>query len=116
MVAQRCIYGVDRNPQAVTLAKLSLWLVTLAKDKPFSFLDHALRCGDSLVGLDIDQITAFHWDAGKQGQQLDLIDREIRSRCSPTPARAFRAALSSGWASCSPRRARDSHQEEQEER
>ncbi len=78
MVAQRCIYGVDRNPQAVTLAKLSLWLVTLAKNKPFSFLDHALRCGDSLVGLDIDQITAFHWDAGKKGQQLDLIDREIR--------------------------------------
>ncbi|MBP6848430.1 MAG: N-6 DNA methylase, partial [Kofleriaceae bacterium] len=78
LVAQRCIYGVDKNPQAVTLAKLSLWLVTLAKDKPFSFVDHALRCGDSLVGLDIDQITAFHWDAGKKGQQLDLIDREIR--------------------------------------
>lgn len=78
VVAQRCIYGVDKNPQAVTLAKLSLWLVTLAKDKPFSFLDHALRCGDSLVGLDIDQITAFHWDAGKKGLQLDLIDREIR--------------------------------------
>ena len=78
LVAQRCIYGVDRNPQAVTLAKLSLWLVTLAKDKPFTFVDHALRCGDSLVGLDINQITAFHWDAGKKGQQLDLIDREIR--------------------------------------
>lgn len=78
LVAQRCIYGVDKNPQAVTLAKLSLWLVTLAKHKPFSFLDHALRCGDSLVGLDIDQITAFHWEAGEKGQQLDLIDREIR--------------------------------------
>lgn len=78
LVAQRCIYGVDKNPQAVTLAKLSLWLVTLAKHKPFSFLDHALRCGDSLVGLDIDQIAAFHWHAGKKGQQLDLIDREIR--------------------------------------
>lgn len=78
LVAQRCIYGVDRNPQAVTLAKLSLWLVTLAKDKPFSFVDHALRCGDSLVGLDLDQLTAFHWDAGKKGQQLDLIDRELR--------------------------------------
>ena len=80
MVAQRCIYGVDKDPQAVTLAKLSLWLVTLAKHKPFSFLDHALRCGDSLVGLglDIAQLTAFDWDAGKKGQQLDLIDREIR--------------------------------------
>lgn len=78
MVAQRCIYGVDKDPQAVTLAKLSLWLVTLAKHKPFSFLDHALRRGDSLVGIDIAQLTAFHWNAGKKGQQLDLIDREIR--------------------------------------
>ncbi len=78
LVAQRCIYGVDKNPQAVSLAKLSIWLVTLAKNKPFSFVDHALRCGDSLVGLSIDQITAFHWDAGQKGQQLDLIEREIR--------------------------------------
>jgi hypothetical protein len=78
LVAQRCVYGVDRNPQAVTLAKLSLWLVTLAKDKPFSFVDHALRCGDSLVGLSIDQITGFHWKGGQQGEQRDLIDREIR--------------------------------------
>lgn len=79
LVAQRCIYGVDKNPQAVTLAKLSLWLVTLAKGKPFSFLDHALRCGDSLVGLDIEQIIGFHWEAGGEGQQLDLIDAELRA-------------------------------------
>ncbi len=51
IVAQRCLYGVDKNPMAVDLAKLSLWLATLAKDHPFTFLDHALRCGDSLVGL-----------------------------------------------------------------
>ncbi len=51
LVAQRCLYGVDKNPMAVDLAKLSLWLATLAKDHPFTFLDHALRCGDSLVGL-----------------------------------------------------------------
>ena len=50
-VAARCLYGVDRDEAAVELGKLSLWLVTLAKDQPFSFLDHALRCGDSLVGL-----------------------------------------------------------------
>ncbi|MGV9248040.1 Eco57I restriction-modification methylase domain-containing protein [Streptomyces sp. NPDC003710] len=61
LVADRCLYGVDRDPMAVELAKLSLWLVTLAKDKPFSFLDHALRHGDSLIGVtSIDQITAFH--------------------------------------------------------
>src|SRR5262249_31227988 len=46
LVAQRCLYGVDKNPLAVDLARLSLWLVTLAKDHPFTFLDHSLRCGD----------------------------------------------------------------------
>ena len=45
-IAQRCLYGVDKNPMAVDLAKLSLWLATLAKDHPFTFLDHALRHGD----------------------------------------------------------------------
>ena len=62
LVAQRCLYGVDRNPVAVDLAKLSLWLVTLAKDHAFTFLDHALRHGDSLVGLSRKQIEAFHWE------------------------------------------------------
>ena len=61
IVAQRCLYGVDRNPKAVDLAKLSLWLITLAKEHPLTFLDHALRHGDSLVGLSISQIQAFHW-------------------------------------------------------
>ena len=61
LVAQRCLYGVDRNPKAVDLAKLSLWLITLAKDHPLTFLDHALRHGDSLVGLSKPQIRAFHW-------------------------------------------------------
>jgi len=50
-VAQSCIYGVDLNPLAVDLAKLSLWLATAAKDKPLSFLDHHLRCGNALVGV-----------------------------------------------------------------
>jgi hypothetical protein len=62
-VAARCLYGVDRDEAAVELGKLSLWLVTLAKDQPFSFLDHALRCGDSLVGLISEsQVEAFHLD------------------------------------------------------
>src|SRR5271166_6474013 len=66
IVAQRCLYGVDKNPMAVDLAKLSLWLATLAKDHPFTFLDHALRHGDSLVGLFKKQIEAFHWKPEKQ--------------------------------------------------
>lgn len=60
LVAQSCLYGVDINHLAVELAKLAIWLVTLAKNKPFSFLDHALRCGDSLVGLhSIEQLRHF---------------------------------------------------------
>ena len=62
-VAASCVFGVDRDDMAVELAKLSMWLETLAKDKPFSFLDHALRCGDSLVGLvNEEQVRAFHTD------------------------------------------------------
>ena len=85
MVAQRCLYGVDRNPMAVDLAKLSLWLATLARDHPFTFLDHSLRCGDSLVGLTKKQIAGFHWNP--KGQQTFLegllrqkIERATRER------------------------------------
>ena len=69
LVAQRCLYGVDRNPVAVDLAKLSLWLATLAKEESFTFLDHALRQGDSLVGLSRRQIATFHWKADAPGFQ-----------------------------------------------
>ena len=62
LIAQRCLYGVDKNPMAVDLTKLSLWLATLAKDHPFTFLDHSLRHGDSLVGLTADQIAGFTWE------------------------------------------------------
>jgi hypothetical protein len=65
LVAQRCLYGLDRNPVAVDLAKMSLWLATLARDHPLTFLDHALRYGDALVGLSRRQIQAFHWDDTK---------------------------------------------------
>ena len=51
IVADRCLYGVDKNPLAVEMAKLSLWLITLAKGRPFTFLDHALKWGDSLLGI-----------------------------------------------------------------
>jgi hypothetical protein len=51
LVAERCLYGVDKNPLAVEIAKVSLWLETLRKDRPFTFVDHALRTGDSLIGI-----------------------------------------------------------------
>lgn len=67
LVAERCLYGVDLNPLAVELTKLSLWLVTLAKSRPFGFLDHHLRCGDALLG------------AGQMEELTDLLPNQ-RSR------------------------------------
>ncbi len=77
LVAQRCLYGVDRNPMAVDLAKLSLWLATLAKDHPFTFVDHTLRCGDSLVGLTRKQIVGFDLNPSAQ---LGFVEKEVRDR------------------------------------
>ena len=71
LIAQKCLYGVDRNPVAVDLAKMSLWLATLARDHPLTFIDHALRHGDSLVGLSRRQIETFHW----KGERAALSDR-----------------------------------------
>ena len=49
-VLKRCVYGVDKNPMAVELAKVALWLHTFTAGAPLSFLDHHLKCGDSLYG------------------------------------------------------------------
>ena len=63
LVAEHCCYGVDRNPMAVEMAKLSMWLTTVAKNRPFTFLDHALKAGDSLLGIwDLDQLRHLHYD------------------------------------------------------
>jgi hypothetical protein len=91
-IAQRCLYGVDKNIMAVDLAKLSLWLVTLAKAHPFTFLDHSLRYGDSLVGLTRQQIIGFHWEPSKQkkfGEDLiqKRLDRATEARAKILNAR-----------------------------
>ena len=86
LVAQRCLYGVDKNPLATDLAKLSLWLATLARDHEFTFLDHALKSGDSLVGLTQTQIAAANWDESKPGLPLfrklvaDRVKEAMRGR------------------------------------
>lgn len=77
LVAERCLYGVDKNVFAVDLAKLSLWLATLAREHPFTFLDHSLRHGDSLVGLSREQIACVNWD---EKGQLPLLRGEIDAR------------------------------------
>lgn len=58
-VVSRCIYGVDLNELAVELAKVSLWLSTISKDKPLSFLDHRLKQGNSLVGARLSDLRYY---------------------------------------------------------
>jgi methylase of polypeptide subunit release factors len=76
-VIEHCLYGGDINEMAVEMAKLSLWLVSLSRERPFSFLDDRLVCGDSLLGLtSLDQLRKLHLDpkrAARVGEQgLDL--------------------------------------------
>ena len=52
------------------MAKLSLWLTTMAKERPFTFLDHQVRCGDSLLGItSLDQVRWVHIDP-ERGKKL----------------------------------------------
>ncbi|MGC4048332.1 MAG: hypothetical protein QM757_01270 [Paludibaculum sp.] len=75
IVVERCLYGVDRNPLAVEMAKLSLWLLTLQRNRPFTFLDHAIRCGDSLLGVDLKQLST--WSLSGEGKQSVLFDDDL---------------------------------------
>ena len=62
-ITKECIYGVDLNGMAVELAKLSMWLETLAADRPLAFLDHHFKQGNSLVGSDIEAVEELESDA-----------------------------------------------------
>jgi len=77
-ISKECIYGVDINGMAVELAKLSMWLETLAADQPLAFLDHHLKAGNSLVGSDITEVLAD--DNGDDGGQLTLTQAFARVR------------------------------------
>src|SRR5207302_11343017 len=62
-VIEHCLYGGDINEMAVEMAKLSLWLVSLSRERPFTFLDDRLVCGDSLLGLtSTEQLRLLHLD------------------------------------------------------
>ncbi len=82
-VVQSCIYGVDLNPLAVELAKLSLWLNTVAKDRPLSFLDHHLRTGNAVIGTHLADLSVPPNSNGPvrkktiPGEQLSLFDDEV---------------------------------------
>ncbi|QSG15199.1 Type II restriction enzyme, methylase subunit [Halapricum desulfuricans] len=77
-IAKECIYGVDLNGMAVELAKLSMWLETLAADKPLAFFDHHLKTGNSLVGSDITEVLSE--DSEGEGGQLTLTQAFARVR------------------------------------
>jgi hypothetical protein len=70
LVIEHCLYGVDINPMAVEMAKLSLWLVSMDTSRPFTFLDDRLVAGDSLLGItSLDQLEVMHLDA-KKGRKI----------------------------------------------
>lgn len=77
-IAKECIYGVDLNGMAVELAKLSMWLETLAADQPLAFLDHHLKTGNSLVGSDVTEVLSS--DTEDSGGQLTLQQALARVR------------------------------------
>lgn len=81
LVAQRCLYGVDKNPMAVDLARLSLWLATLAREHEFTFVDHALKEGDSLVGLTVEQLRVGNWDTQRKSQPIftEFVDKALET-------------------------------------
>jgi hypothetical protein len=102
MVVDRCLYGVDINSMAVEMAKLSLWLITLRKDKPFHFLDHALRCGDSLVGVTLAELSAFSLNPKSQQSGALLLPwvsesikevRRVRQQIRSTPGATLMGVL-----------------------
>lgn len=82
-VVDHCLYGVDKNPVAAEMAKLSLWLTTMARERPFTFLDHAIQVGDSLLGItDTEQLRWLHLDPterrGTRGFESVAIDLRVK--------------------------------------
>ena len=90
VVAQRCLYGIDLNPTAVQLARLSLWLCTLAADRPLTFLDHHLRTGNALAGSNPGDIARQPPGPGRRHAAaplplFDLDDLSIRVASTVPP-------------------------------
>ncbi|WP_286157409.1 Eco57I restriction-modification methylase domain-containing protein [Streptomyces somaliensis] len=89
-VIEHCLYGVDINPMAVEMAKLSLWLVSMDPERPFTFLDDRLVCGDSLLGVhSMEQLQSVHMKPQGQTDVLaeqarDLVDQLTRERLAIT--------------------------------
>ena len=84
-VVQHCLYGVDMNPMAVELAKVSLWINSAVEDRPLNFLDHRIRCGNSLVGTTSDLVAsglpddAYETSQGRDWHPGNEIRRRVRN-------------------------------------
>src|SRR5260370_18249231 len=78
-VLKSCIYGVDLNPMAVELAKVSLWLDSFTLGAPLSFLDHHLKCGNSLIGATIEDLknATKEWMYGVPMEPLERATRTM---------------------------------------
>lgn len=78
MVMKRCVYGVDLNPMAGELAKLSLWLASFTVGAPLSFLDHHLRCGNSLIGTTVSEVrSALEGEKKETHTKLSLLTSQF---------------------------------------
>ena len=100
LVAQRCLFGVDLNPTAVQLARLSLWLATLSANKPLTFLDHHLVCGNSLIGA--SPIDIARQPPGVRPRRP--VESQPTCRSSPTQTSSPRSRVPSSSAAGSPTR------------
>ena len=78
LVAENCIFGVDLNPLAVELAKLSLWILSMAKNTPLSFLNHHLKQGNSLIGTIIDEVGEFPGNALQKNMQRSFFEKNTK--------------------------------------
>ena len=95
-VVERCIYGVDINPLAVEFARVSLWVETLDPELPFSFLDHKIKVGNSLVGCWLDRVLDYPlkaWEReggdGKNGPRTQAIETFLKGEKSRQGGRAM---------------------------
>ncbi|MFJ6512671.1 Eco57I restriction-modification methylase domain-containing protein [Streptomyces sp. NPDC091406] len=89
-IIEHCLYGVDINPMAVEMAKLSLWLVSMDPTRPFTFLDDRLIAGDSLLGVtSMEQLKAVHLDVAKGDLIASMADADQRVQAVARERRAI---------------------------
>ncbi|MFF3158529.1 Eco57I restriction-modification methylase domain-containing protein [Streptomyces sp. NPDC057910] len=104
-IIEHCLYGVDINPMAVEMAKLSLWLVSMDPKRPFTFLDDRLVAGDSLLGVtSLEQLKAVHLDVSKGELLGSLAGAEERVKAVADERKAITEIAGDGIAALGKKR------------